>query len=63
MEKNNNKTNEINIGAQIDAVYVLRVMRIFASIMEYKKLEIKLRFHYAVILNFTISDILKKYIR
>ena len=60
-KKNNNKTNEINIGAQLDPGYVLRVMMTFASIMDSQKIETKLRFHFAVVLNFTIFDMLKIY--
>ena len=60
-EKNKNKTNEINIGAQLDPGYVLRGMMTFASIMDSQKKETKLRFHFAVVLNFTILDMLKIY--
>ena len=60
-EKNKNKNNEINIGAQLDSGYVLRGMMTFASIMDSQKKETKLRFHFAVVLNFKILDMLKIY--
>ena len=60
-EKNKNKTNEINIGAQLDPGYILRVMMTFASIMDSQKKETKLRFYFAVVLNFTTLEMLKIY--
>ena len=60
-EKNKNKTNVINIWAQLDPGYILRVMMTFASIMDSQKKDTKLRFHFAVVLNFTALDMLKIY--
>jgi len=60
-EKNNDKLNEINIGIQLDTNYILRVMMTIASIMDSAKPETKLRFHLAVVLSFSIKDMLKIY--
>ena len=58
---NLNKSNEINIGFQLDPKYVLRVMMTLASIMDSQKPMVRLRFHFAVVLSFTIKDMLKIY--
>lgn len=60
-EKNKNKKMEINIGIQLDPNYVLRVMMTLASIIDSQKNETKLRFHFAVVLNFKGEDMIKIY--
>ena len=60
-EKNSDKQNEINIGIQLDPNYILRVMMTITSIMDSAKPETKLRFHMAVVLSFSIKDMLKIY--
>ena len=60
-EKNRNKTNEINIGIQMDPNYVTRVMMTLASIIDSQKNETKLRFHFAVVLLFKAELMLKIY--
>ena len=59
--KSKNKINEINIGIQLDPNYVLRVMMTIASIMDSQKPKTKIRFHFAVVLNFKDIDMLKIY--
>ena len=59
--KNLNKENEINIGFQLDLYYVLRAMITLTSIMDSQKNSTKIRFHFAVVLNFSINDMLKIY--
>ena len=58
---NLNKSNEINIGFQLDPKYILRVMMTLASIMDSQKPEVILRFHFAVVLSFSVKDMLKIY--
>ena len=60
-KKSQNKINEINIGIQLDPNYVLRVMMTIASIMDSQKPKTKIRFHFAVVLNFKDLDMLKLY--
>lgn len=59
--KNKNIKNEINIGIQLDPGYVLRVMMTIASIMDSQKNTTKIRFHFAVVLSFNESNMLKIY--
>ena len=59
--KNINKTNEINIGFQLDSSYVLRTMMTLASIIDSQKLNTKLRLHFAVVLGFNAENMLKIY--
>ena len=59
--KNSDKKNEINIGFQIDKNYVLRCMITLTSIMDSQKSSTKIRFHFAVVLNFNITDMIKIY--
>jgi len=59
--KSKNKINEINIGIQLDPNYVLRVMMTVASIMDSQKPNTKIRFHFAVVLNFKDLEMLKIY--
>ena len=56
-----NKTNEINIGFQLDSSYILRAMMTLASIIDSQKLSTKLRLHFAVVLGFNVKDMLKIY--
>jgi lipopolysaccharide biosynthesis glycosyltransferase len=60
-EKNKDVLNEINIGIQLDPSYVLRGMMTLASIMDSSKSKTKLRFHIAVVLSFSIDNMLKIY--
>jgi lipopolysaccharide biosynthesis glycosyltransferase len=60
-EKNKDVLNEINIGIQLDPSYVLRGMMTLASIMDSSKPKTKLRFHIAVVLSFSIDNMLKIY--
>ena len=60
-KQNEDKLNEINIGIQLDSSYVLRVMMTIASIIDSSKPKTKLRFHIAVVLSFSIKDMLKIY--
>ena len=53
--------NELNIGFQIDSNYVLRCMMTLASIIDSQKNSSKIRFHFAIVLNFEIKDMLKIY--
>ena len=57
-----NKTNEINIGFQLDPGYILRVMMTLASIMDSQNKNTIIRFHFAVVLSFKVEDMLKIYI-
>ena len=59
--KNINKQNEINIGFQLDPYYVLRAMITLTSIMDSQKSSTKIRFHFGVVLNFSVADMLKIY--
>ena len=59
--KNKDVLNEINIGIQLDPSYVLRGMMTLASIMDSSKPKTKLRFHIAVVLSFSIDNMLKIY--
>ena len=59
--KSKNKKNEINIGIQLDPGYVLRAMMTIASIMDSQKNTTKVRFHFAVVLSFNESSMLKIY--
>ena len=59
--KNLDKKNVINFGFQLDHLYVLRAMITLASIMDSQNNSTKIKFHFAVVLNFTINDMLKIY--
>lgn len=59
--KNLDKKNLINFGFQLDQFYVLRAMITLASIMSSQKNSTKIKFHFAIVLNFTINDMLKIY--
>ena len=59
--KYSDEENEINIGFQIDSNYVLRCMMTLASIMDSQKNTTKIRFHFAVVLNFEIDDMIRIY--
>ena len=58
---NNNNFNIINIGVQLDPNFTLQSMITFASILDSQKKNTKIRFHCAIVLNFTILDMLKIY--
>ena len=60
-EINTDKKNEINIGFQIDPSYVLRCIMTLCSIMDSQKNSSKIRFHFAVVLDFKVEDMLKIY--
>jgi len=60
-KKNQNKTNEINIGAGFDKRYILRSMMTIASIMDSQKLNTKIRFHFGVVDRFSVEDMIKVY--
>ena len=60
-EKNKYKINEINIGAQLDPEYILRLMITLASIMDSQKQSTKIKFHLGVVLNFKDINMLKIY--
>ena len=61
-KQNENKTNEINIGFQLDPGYILRVMMTLASIMDSQNKNTIIRFHFAVVLSFKVEEMLKIYI-
>lgn len=60
-KSNNDDKNEINIGFQLDPNYTLPAMITIASIMDTQYPKIRIRFHFAVVLNFTVSDMIKIY--
>ena len=57
----NGKKNIINFGFQLDPNYILRAMITLASIMESQYSTSKIKFHFAVVLNFDIKAMLKIY--
>jgi len=57
----NDKKNIINFGFQLDPNYILRAMITLGSIMESQKSTTKIKFHFAVVLNFDIKAMLKIY--
>ena len=57
----NNYTDEINIGVQVAPNFILPTMITLASIMDSQNLKTKIRLHIAVVLNFTVYDMLKIY--
>jgi hypothetical protein len=59
--KSLDKEKEINIGFQLDPSYILRAMVTLASIIDSQKLSTKLRFHFAVVLEFNAKHMLKIY--
>jgi hypothetical protein len=59
--KNFDKSNEINIGFQLDSSYILRTMMTLASIIDSQKPSTKLRLHFAVVLGFDANNMLKIY--
>jgi len=59
--KNENKSNEINLGFQLDPGYILRTMMTLASIIDSQSYETKIRLHFAVVLNFTAENMTKIY--
>ena len=60
-QKFTDKTNEINIGFQLDSSYILRTMMTVASIIDSQKMSTKLRLHFAVVLGFNAENMLKIY--
>ena len=59
--QNSDKNNVINFGFQLDHLYVSRAMITLASIMSSQNNSTLIKFHFAIVLNFTISDMLKIY--
>jgi hypothetical protein len=59
--KNENKSNEINLGFQLDPGYILRTMMTLASIIDSQSCKTKIRLHFAVVLNFTAENMTKIY--
>ena len=59
--KNENKSNEINLGFQLDPGYILRTMMTLASIIDSQSYKTKIRLHFAVVLNFTAENMTKIY--
>ena len=59
--KNENKSNEINLGFQLDPGYILRTMMTLASIIDSQSYKTKIRLHFAVVLNFTVENMTKIY--
>jgi hypothetical protein len=59
--KSLDKEKEINIGFQLDPSYILRAMVTLASIIDSQKLSTKLRFHFAVVLEFNAKHMFKIY--
>ena len=59
--QNSDKNNVINFGFQLDHFYVSRAMITLASIMSSQNNSTLIKFHFAIVLNFTISDMLKIY--
>ena len=57
----NNKSNEMNIGIHLDPNFILPTMITLASIMDTQNKNTLIRFHIAVVLNFTASDMIKIY--
>ena len=60
-DKNISKNNEVNIGFQLDPNYIFRAMITLSSIIDSQNSDTKIRFHFAVVLSFTVSDMLKIY--
>ena len=60
-QKFTDKSNEINIGFQLDSSYILRTMMTLASILDSQKSSTKLRLHFAVVLGFNAENMLKIY--
>lgn len=56
-----NIADEMNIGFQIDHNYTLPAMITIASIMDSQNKNTYIRFHFAVVLDFTILDMIKIY--
>ena len=56
-----NKSNEMNIGIHLDSNFLFQAMITLASIMDSQRDNLRIRFHIAVVLNFTAFDMLKIY--
>ena len=56
-----NKTNEMNIGVHLDKNFILPTMITLASIMDSQNNKTRIRFHIAIVLNFTALDMMKIY--
>jgi len=61
MVENKSKLNEINLGFQLDPGFILRTMMTLASIIDSQVYETKIRFHFAVVLNFSPENMIKIY--
>ena len=56
-----NKSNEMNIGVHLDPNFILPTMMTLASIMDSQNKKTRIRFHIAIVLNFTALDMIKIY--
>ena len=57
----NNKSNEMNIAINLDSNYLLPAMITLASIMDSQRENLRIRFHIAIVLNFSALDMIKMY--
>lgn len=55
------KANEMNIGVHLDKNFILPTMITLASIMDSQINKTKIRFHIAIVLNFSVFDMIKIY--
>lgn len=55
------KSKEMNIGIHLDSNYLLPAMITLASIMDSQRENLRIRFHIAIVLNFTAFDMIKMY--
>ena len=60
-QRKKNRTEEINIGFQLDPGYILRAMITVASIMDSQNRNTQIRFHFIVVLGFSAENMLKIY--
>ena len=56
-----NKSNEMNIGVHLDKNFILPTMITLASIMDSQNNKTRIRFHIAIVLDFTALDMMKIY--
>lgn len=56
-----NKSNEMNIGIHLDRNFILPTMITLASIMDSQVNKTRIRFHIAIVLNFSVLDMMKIY--
>ena len=60
-QRKKNRSNEINIGFQLDPEYILRTMITVASIMDSQNKNTGIRLHFIVVLGFNVENMLKIY--